>query len=68
MRCIRDQLAKLQQNSYIKKHASTVRTEGLGTQIFYSIEEVQQYAREWRWTYNTDRSNIGIGGIMRIPG
>ena len=57
------QLGKLQQNPYSKKHTRTVRNEGLGTQIFYSIEEVQQYAREWRWTYNIDRPNMGIGSI-----
>jgi hypothetical protein len=50
--------------------------EWLGTHIFHSIQEVQDYATKWLWTYNnpshglqanhcraTDRPNMGIGGI-----
>jgi putative transposase len=28
-----------------------------------SIQEVQNYATKWLWTYNNDRPNMGIGGI-----
>ncbi len=31
--------------------------------IFDTIEEVQQIATEWLWTYNNERPNMGIGGI-----
>ncbi|MFW2543073.1 IS3 family transposase, partial [Primorskyibacter sp. 2E107] len=28
-----------------------------------SIEEAQHFATQWLWTCNTDRPNMGIGGI-----
>jgi hypothetical protein len=31
--------------------------------IFETIEEAQNQATEWLWTYNNDRPNMGIGGI-----
>jgi putative transposase len=31
--------------------------------IFETIEEVQQIATEWLWTYNNERPNMGIGGL-----
>ena len=31
--------------------------------IFETIEEVQQIATEWLWTYNNERPNMGIGGV-----
>jgi transposase InsO family protein len=33
------------------------------THNFHSIQEVQEYATQWLWTYNNDRPNMGIGGI-----
>ena len=41
----------------------TVRHEWLDITIFESIEEVQQIATEWLWSYNNERPNIGNGGI-----
>jgi putative transposase len=60
------QLGKPQQNPYIKRYTRTVRNKWLETQIFHSIAEVQEYATEWRWTYNTDRPYMGIGGITPV--
>lgn len=34
-----------------------------GSYIFENIEEVQQIATEWLWTYNNERPNMGIGGF-----
>ena len=31
--------------------------------LFETIEEAQQIATEWLWTYNHERPNLGIGGI-----
>jgi putative transposase len=28
-----------------------------------SIEEAQDHATQWLWTYNNDRPNMSIGGI-----
>jgi len=42
---------------------STVRGEWLSQYIFETIEEAQDQATEWLWTYNNERPNMGIGGI-----
>ena len=52
-----------QQNAYIVRYNRTVRGEWLAQNIFESIEEAQEQATEWLWTYNNDRPNMGIGGI-----
>ncbi|CVI63870.1 hypothetical protein AGR7A_pAt30012 [Agrobacterium deltaense NCPPB 1641] len=28
-----------------------------------SIEDSQEFATQWLWTYNNERPNMGIGGI-----
>jgi len=55
-----------QQNAYIERYNRTVRTEWLGRYHFDSIEDVQDHATRWLWTYNNDRPNMGIGGITPI--
>jgi len=41
----------------------TVRGECLAKNIFETIEEAQNQATQWLWTYNNERPNMGIGGI-----
>ena len=57
------QPGKPQQNAYIERYNRTVRHEWLGQYIFETIEEVQDHATRWLWTYNNERPNMGIGGI-----
>ena len=57
------QPGKPQQNAYVERYNRTVRHEWLDQYIFESIEEVQEIATNWLWTYNHDRPNMGIGGI-----
>jgi len=57
------QPGKPQQNAYVERYNRTVRHEWLGQYIFQTIQEVQDYATDWLWTYNHDRPNMGIGGI-----
>lgn len=57
------QPGKPQHNAYIERYNRTVRHEWLGTNIFQTIEEVQDTATKWLWTYNNDRPNMAIGGI-----
>jgi len=38
-----------------------------GQYIFETIEEAQEQATEWLWTYNNERPNMGIGGIDLPP-
>ena len=57
------QPGKPQQNAHIQRYNRTVRYDWLGQHLFANIEEVQDYATRWLWTYNNERPNMGIGGI-----
>jgi putative transposase len=57
------QPSKPQQNAYIERYNRTVRGEWLSQYFFETIEEAQNQATEWLWTYNNERPNIGIGVI-----
>ena len=57
------QPGKPQQNACVERYNRTVRHEWLDLYIFETIEEVQQIATEWLWTYNNERPNMGIGGV-----
>ena len=57
------QPGKPQQNAYIERYNRTVRHEWLDQNIFETIQEEQDQATEWLWTYNNDRPNMAIGGI-----
>ena len=45
------QPGKPQQNAYIARYNRTVRYEWLDQHIIETIEEAQDYAMQWRWTY-----------------
>jgi putative transposase len=57
------QPGKPQQNAYIERYNRTVRHEWLDQTIFETIEEAQEQATCWLWTYNNDRPNMALGGI-----
>jgi putative transposase len=38
--------------------------EWLDQYIIESIEEAQDHATQWLWTYNNDRPNMGTGGVI----
>ena len=57
------QPGKPQQNRYVERYNRTVRQEWLEMNIFDTIEEAQNAATDWLWTYNNDRPNMAIGGI-----
>jgi putative transposase len=57
------QPGKPQQNAYIERYNRTVRHEWLDQNIFETIQEAQDQATKWLWTYNNDRPNMAIGGI-----
>jgi len=52
-----------QQNAYIERYNRTVRYDWLGQYLFDSIDEVQEHATNWLWTYNHERPNMALGGI-----
>jgi putative transposase len=39
-----------------------VRYDWLGQYLFKSIDEIQEHATRWLWTYNNERPNMWIGG------
>lgn len=51
-----------QQNAYIERYNRTVRYDWLNHYLFESIDEVQQQATQWLWTYNHERPNMALGG------
>lgn len=55
-----------QQNAYVERYNRTVRYDWLSQYLFDSIEEVQEYATQWLWTYNNERPSVGLGGITPI--
>jgi putative transposase len=57
------QPGKPQQNTYIERFNRTVRYDWLGQWHFGSIEEVQDSATRWLWTYNHERPSMALGGI-----
>lgn len=57
------QPGKPQQNAYVERYSRTVRYDWLNQYLFESIEEVQEFATRWLWTYNHERPNTSIGGI-----
>ena len=52
-----------QQNAYIERYNRTVRYDWLAQFLWESIEQVQDSATCWLWTYNNERPNMAIGGI-----
>lgn len=52
-----------QQNGYAERYNRTVRYDWLNQYLFESIEEMQEIATRWLWTYNNERPNMAIGGI-----
>ena len=52
-----------QQNAYVERYNRTVRYDWLNQYIFTTIEEVQDAATKWLWTYNNERPNMALGGI-----
>jgi putative transposase len=52
-----------QQNAYVERYNRTVRYDWLGQYLFGSINQVQEHATRWLWTYNNERPNMALGGI-----
>lgn len=60
------QPGKPQQNAYVERYNRTVRYDWLSHYLFESIQEVQDFATPWLWTYNHERPNMALGGITPI--
>jgi len=51
------------QNAYVERYNRTVRYDWLSHYLFAQIEEVQDYATRWLWTYNNERPSMALGCI-----
>jgi len=60
------QPGKPQQNAYFDRHNRTVRYDWLAWYLFDSIDEAQESATRWLWTYNHERPNMALGGITPL--
>lgn len=52
-----------QQNAYVERYNRTVRYDWLAHHLFETLNEIQEFATNWLWTYNYDRPNMALGGI-----
>jgi putative transposase len=52
-----------QQNAYIERYNRTVRYDWLSHHLFETLEDIQDLATRWLWTYNHDRPNMVLGGV-----
>lgn len=57
------QPGKPQQNAYVERFNRTVRYEWLSQYYWANIEEVQDFATQWMYSYNHDRPNMALGGF-----
>lgn len=57
------QPGKPTQNAYIERFNRTVRQEWLDLNLFDCVEQAQQMATDWLWTYNNQRPHSAIGGV-----
>lgn len=56
------QPGKPQQNAYVERFNRTVRYDWLCQYLFETIDEVQDFATKWLWTYNNERPHFALGG------
>ncbi|WP_019305445.1 integrase core domain-containing protein, partial [Xanthomonas oryzae] len=57
------QPGKPQQNACVERYNRTVRYAWLATTLLDTIEQAQDKATRWLWTYNHERPNMALGGI-----
>lgn len=60
------QPGKHQQNAYIERYNRAFRHDWLGQYLFLNLTEVQEHATRWLWSYNHQRPNMALGGIIPI--
>jgi putative transposase len=54
-----------QQNAYVERYNRTVRYDRLAQHLFDSLEEIQDFATRWLWTYNHDRLAWTSAALLR---
>jgi putative transposase len=51
------------QIAYVARYNRTVRYDWLVQHLFETLQEIQEFATNWLWTYNHNRPNMTLGGI-----
>jgi len=54
------QLGQPQQNAYVERYNRTVHYDWLAHHLFETLDEIQEFATNWLWTYNHDRPNVAL--------
>ena len=54
--------SKASKNPYAAKLSKQI-TICLDEDSWLSLEEVQEFATRWMWSYNNDRPNMALGGF-----
>jgi len=57
------QPGKPTQNSYVERFNKTVRHEWLNLNLFHTIQQAQEIATKWLWSYNNERPHKANGGL-----
>jgi transposase InsO family protein len=52
-----------QQNANVERYNRTVRYDWLAHYLFETLDEIQDFATRWLWTYKNDRPNMALNGI-----
>ena len=60
------QPGKPTQNAYIERFNRTARHEWLDLHLFETLDQAQNLATSWLWTYNNVRPHSALGGITPI--
>ena len=60
------QPGKPQQNAYIERYNRTLRYAWLAQHLLDSIEQAQELATQWLWSYNHERPHMALGGVTPI--
>jgi putative transposase len=47
-----------QQNAYVERYNRMVRYDWLAHHLFETLDEIQEFATNWLWTYNHDRPDM----------
>jgi putative transposase len=55
-----------QQNAYVERFNRTMRYELLSANFFDSIDQAQEAATKWQWTYNNERPSMALNGLTPI--
>lgn len=62
------QPGKPQQNAYIERFNRTARYEWLSQYEWENLEQVQDHAIRWMWSYNHKRPHMALGGFIPNSG